>query len=233
MESMQYHSLVMIIFRSFVTDDPMRDTARFSTASTAMLGSTAGEIVSGSKTCLQTLLHLFYHCHGFEAYHIFLLQIFEQLGFDSIRRLRKLKSLGKDQTRESKAFRITLMLCAKGLDDQGQNFYLSECVSRVLRDEMDSCDVKEFQDWVPAKGNQAREPLMKEYVHSEYPVNIVSITQDPSDRRLHRLLEKIPALPEHRISSRGTDMDQEDVRRENLRQEGGSSRSWRNVIFEQ
>jgi hypothetical protein len=41
-----------------------------------------------SKASLQALLHMFYQRHGFEGFHIFLLQVLVQLGFDALKRLR-------------------------------------------------------------------------------------------------------------------------------------------------
>lgn len=180
---MQYHSVAILVLRPLIMEHGLMNAYDF---------NNTAELVSTAQSCLITLLHLFYHCHGFEAYYIFLLQVFSQIGFDSIERLRELERARHSLYPEGKAIRATLMLCAKGLHDQGQNFYLSECVYKILCKSMSSDDTKCFRDWTNITGDEDREPLMIEHVHSEYPVNISAITQDPSDHRLYRLLENWP-----------------------------------------
>ncbi|KAL6710509.1 hypothetical protein ACN47E_008557 [Coniothyrium glycines] len=194
---MQYHNLVTMVFRPFIMNEATAATTDASGTFEDRAGFNPLELVTSAKASLQILLRLFYHRYGFEGYHIFMLQILGQLGFEAIERLRELDSTQKGSSAEGKALRATLLLCAKGLDDQGQNFHLSECVSRILRDNMSEGDIAILHEWAPRKDDENREPLAKDSVYSEYPVNIVSITQDPSDRRLCRILGNRPHSPLH------------------------------------
>lgn len=83
---------------------------------------------------------------------------------------------------------------------------------------MDPADVALLEKWAQIKDDEGAEPLMKEHVHPEYPVNVVAITQDPSDRRLHRLLEATSKLSLQ-------DGDSHQSRNRN------PSRSWRSIVL--
>jgi hypothetical protein len=161
---------------------------------------------------------MFYHRHGFEDYYIFLLQVLVQLGFDSLERLRTPEAQQQHFPAVMKATRATLILCAKGLRDQGRNFYLSELVFRILRDKMNPVDVKLLKDWAQIKDEEKRERLMAEHVYGEYPVNVEGITSDPTERRLHRLLASMGdlKLPNDTVEP------SKDER---------ASRTWRSIVF--
>lgn len=161
---------------------------------------------------------MFYHRHGFEAYYIFLLPILVQLGFDSIERLRTPEAQQEHFPPIMKATRATLILCATGLRDQGRNFFLSELVFRILQDKMNPVDLKLLKDWARIKGEDKREKSMLEHVHSEYPVNVKSISSDPTDRRLNRLLQSMGDLKLPNDTAEPTPQDR-------------TSRTWRSIVF--
>lgn len=144
----------------------------FVSLGTSIDGSDSGDmgdfrpdiLVASSKACLGTLLHMFYHRHGFDTYCIFLLQVLVQLGFDALERLRIPDAQQTYSPQVLKATRSTLILCAKGMHDQGRNFYLSECVFRIMRDKMSPMDVRLLREWAHIKDEDERERLMTEHV---------------------------------------------------------------------
>jgi hypothetical protein len=161
---------------------------------------------------------MFYHRHGFEDYYIFLLQVLVQLGFDSLERLRTPEAQQQHFPAVMKATRATLILCAKGLRDQGRNFFLSELVFRVLRDKMNPVDARLLKDWAQIKDDGKRERLMAEHVYGEYPVNVEGITSDPAERRLHRLLASTGDL---KLSNDNVEPSKDER----------VSRTWRSIVF--
>ncbi|KAF1945718.1 hypothetical protein EJ02DRAFT_396085 [Clathrospora elynae] len=215
---MQYHNLVTMTFLPFLESEASYNGPDNGVTFQNYAGFSPANLISSSKASLQTLLHLFYHRHGFEAYYIFLLQVLVQLGFDALARLRNPEVKQQILSPLMKATRATLILCAKGLRDQGHNFFLSELVFRILRDKMHPVDVRLLKDWAHIKDEDEREHLMMEHVHGEYPVNVESITDDPTNQRLHRLL-----------TSMG-DLKLPDERTEALR-DPRQSRTWRSIVF--
>ncbi|CAN9445111.1 unnamed protein product [Alternaria alternata] len=215
---MQFHNLVTMTFQPFLQHETSSNQPHDGGAFEIDAGFSPARLYAASKASLQTLLHMFYHRHGFEAYYVFLLQIFVQLGFDSIERLRTPEARQEHFPAKMKATRATLILCAKGLHDQGRNFFLSELVFRILRDKMDPVDVKLLKDWARIEDENRREKLMLEHVHSEYPVNVGSISSDPTDQRLNRLLQSMGDLKLPNDTAEPLQPDR-------------TSRTWRSIVF--
>ncbi|KAF2186137.1 hypothetical protein K469DRAFT_726495 [Zopfia rhizophila CBS 207.26] len=202
---MQYHNLMTMTFSPLIAVETAFNPPDSSTSLLDYINYSPAQTVAYSKTCLETLLHMFYQLHGFESYYAFLLQILIQLGFDAVEKLWSTSSSTStaattttttttgDQDKlvdneDIKAVRSTLMLCAKGLRDQGRNFYLSEVVFRVLKDKMREEDVALLRDWARIGDEEERDRLWREHVHGEWPVNVVGITQDPEGLRLDNLV---------------------------------------------
>jgi hypothetical protein len=215
---MQFHNLVTMTFQPFLENEKSFNQPNERGAFQKYAGFSPARLYAASKASLQTLLHMFYHRHGFEAYYIFLLQILVQLGFDSIERLRTPEAQQTHFPAVMKATRATLILCAKGLRDQGKNFFLSELVFRVLRDRMDPVDVKLLKDWADIKDEDRREQSMMEHIHGEFPVNVESITSDPTEQRLNRLLQSMGDLK----------LPNDTVKPS---QQERASRTWRSIVF--
>ena len=173
---MQFHNLVTLTFQPFLHHGTRLDQPQDRGAFEIDASFSPARLYAASKASLQTLVHMFYHRHGFETYYIFLLPILVQLGFDSIERLRTPEAQQEHFPPIMKATRATLILCAKGLRDQGRNFFLSELVFRILQDKMNPVDLKLLKDWARIKGEDKREKSMLEHVHSEYSVNVKSIS---------------------------------------------------------
>jgi hypothetical protein len=215
---MQFHNHVTMTFQPFLEKEKSFNQPHDRDAFENYAGFGPARLYAASKASLQTLLHMFYHRHGFEAYYIFLLQVFVQLGFDSIERLRSPEAQQEHFPARMKATRATLILCAKGLRDQGHNFFLSELVFRILRDKMNPVDVKLLKDWAHIKDEDKREKSMMEHVHGEYPVNVESITSDPSEHRLNRLLQSMGDL---KLPNETAESNQQER----------ASRTWRSIVF--
>jgi hypothetical protein len=215
---MQYHNLATMTFHPFLQSETSFNRLTRGGSFQEYSGFSPARLYGESKASLQTLLHMFYHRHGFEDYYIFLLQVLVQLGFDSLERLRTPEAQQQHFPAVMKATRATLILCAKGLRDQGRNFYLSELVFRILRDKMNPVDVKLLKDWAQIKDEEKRERLMAEHVYGEYPVNVEGITSDPTERRLHRLLASMGDL---KLPNDTVEPSKEER----------ASRTWRSIVL--
>jgi hypothetical protein len=216
---MQFHNLVTMTFQPFLQSETSFNRPNDRDAFQKHSGFSPAKLFAASKASLQTLVHMFYHRHGFEAYYIFLLQVLVQLGFDALERLRTPEAQQEHFPAVMKATRATLILCAKGLRDQGRNFFLSELVFRILRDKMNPVDVKLLKDWAHIKDEEKREHSMMEHVHGEYPVNVEGISSDPTDHRLSSLLGSMGGLK--LPSDKGKSPTKDDK----------ASRTWRSIVF--
>ncbi|KAK4661170.1 LOW QUALITY PROTEIN: uncharacterized protein QC763_704630 [Podospora pseudopauciseta] len=93
------------------------------------------------RTQYETLLRLYYLRHGFEALDVFIMVSLMTLAFITTKELEDTRlSLAQPPSEEQKAhidsLRATLVLCTRGLYDQGKSYYLSQTIFRLVRSGM-------------------------------------------------------------------------------------------------
>ncbi|KAI2468404.1 hypothetical protein F4781DRAFT_269312 [Annulohypoxylon bovei var. microspora] len=169
---MHYHVLLISLFEPFLQMD--------------YIGSetSPAQIVGHSKACFETLVRIYYLRHGFESLDSALIQFLHLLGFSA---LRDTSSVEKGSM-EYETLRSTLMLCAKGLREQGRNCYVSEAVFRLFKQ-----SVSEEDDLLLSGNTEMEEghgPLdhMVQEVRSQWPIGSFSMTGDTEECTLTRFL---------------------------------------------
>ncbi|KAK4180196.1 hypothetical protein QBC36DRAFT_384517 [Triangularia setosa] len=89
------------------------------------------------RTHYETLLRLYYLRHGFEALDTFIMMSLMTMAFITTKELEDIRFSVQPYSEERKAhinsLRATLVLCAKGLYDQGKSYYLSQTIFRLVR----------------------------------------------------------------------------------------------------
>ncbi|OTA97230.1 hypothetical protein M434DRAFT_387002 [Hypoxylon sp. CO27-5] len=167
-----YHILLISLFEPFVQMGYIHAEANPNT------------IVSHSKACFETLMRLYYLRHGYESLDTTLIQFLHLLGFSA---LRDISSAEKGSTKHE-AIRSTLMLCAKGLWDQGQNYYMSEAVFRLFMQSMRTEDVLLFKETTEIEYSDGRLDHMAREIRSQWPIGIFSMADDHGDRTLEHFI---------------------------------------------
>ncbi|KAH8653825.1 putative C6 transcription factor [Xylariales sp. PMI_506] len=152
----------------------------------------ASTILSSSKISMESVLRLYYARHGFEHCDTMLLMPLHFVGFTA---LKDLASATDELTKPT--LLSTVVLCAKGLRSQASNFYIAEAVFILLRDAMARDDVRHLRELPSIQDEDGRKSLVRDHVHSQYPINIISISADPETQRLDSLVR---AFSEHKIS---------------------------------
>ncbi|KAI1213704.1 uncharacterized protein F4807DRAFT_449741 [Annulohypoxylon truncatum] len=141
-------------------------------------------IVSQSRICFETLMRIYYLRHGFECLDTTLVQFLHLLGFSTLDEI----SVTENGSAANEAIRSTLMLCAKGLWEQGQNYYLSEAVFRMLRQSMSVEDVTILGDIVEVEDGDGPLNLMAQELRSRWPIGAFSKADDSKDRTLEHFI---------------------------------------------
>ncbi|KAH7041207.1 uncharacterized protein B0I36DRAFT_427472 [Microdochium trichocladiopsis] len=140
---------------------------------------------------LETLLRIYFLRHGFECADAYVIQPLSLMGFENVQKL-KMDPYGP----RSEAARSSLILAAKGLWDQGQNFYVARTTLSLLRETLQQADphqveVRLLDREVDFKEQRnAAEQLQIRHVSSRWPPSMASITEDPEGQRLHSLVER-------------------------------------------
>ncbi|KAK9426263.1 hypothetical protein SUNI508_02704 [Seiridium unicorne] len=132
-----------------------------------------GTIVAQSKASLETLVRLYYLRHGFESYDPTMVLFVSLLAWSSLRDHRKMQA--ERNSPHIDAVLSTLVLCAKSLWDQGNNYFLSEVIFRLFKSCLPSKDeVRLLREVVEADEDASRIRLMIQEVRSTWPVGIFS-----------------------------------------------------------
>ncbi|KAF2009605.1 hypothetical protein BU24DRAFT_428504 [Aaosphaeria arxii CBS 175.79] len=153
---------------------------------------TARAAVTHSNLSLTALVHMFYHLHGFESWYTYAFRHISVVGFTALESLHPTTPnplLPEDKTR---AIRATLLLCAKGLHDQGRNIYVSEMAFYLLREAMkEEATQLNFFD-LEREQITARKALLKNHARTDLLINVASFDCSNLDKyRAERLIANL------------------------------------------
>lgn len=146
------------------------------------------EIVISSRACMESVVRLYYTRHSFEHLDTIMVTYLLFVGFNA------LKMLGTANPQDHDAVLSTAVLCAKGLRDQSRFYCIAEAIFMVLRDSIDPSAAHLLKDFAHIEDEEERKQLVARQLQSAYPVNIVSIADDPEKQRLSRLVEAYTGL---------------------------------------
>lgn len=144
----------------------------------------------------ETLLRLYYLRHSFEAADNWIVYFLTILGNQSCDKVNRGAALETLDPSTFNSFRSTLILCAKGLYDQGRSTHIASIVCHVLRDQMRKQDLLLLSSHANMTGLDIDDQaIMKQKVLSEWPVP--SVGMNATTRRevsLGALMNKVEDL---------------------------------------
>ena len=144
-------------------------------------------IVQHCRVSLELLMRLYYLRHGFEYWDTLLLQFLMVQGFNSLRELYSSQTY-MDPTQRNMIL-STVFLCLKGLREQGNSIYLAEAVFTMMRGNIHPSDMEPLQLLFDIEKEEERKVLVAGQIRSNWPINIISLTDDPEQKRFDRLIE--------------------------------------------
>jgi hypothetical protein len=130
--------------------------------------------VAYALRCLETVLRLYYLRYSFEHTDTFLTYFLSILADITIESMNS-ASISPNDEETLKILRATLILCVKGLYDQGQHIFVSSIICRLMQDRMTDKDMNELRRCTTWEDHQ---PLVPEYAEVAFPVNILKIKPD-------------------------------------------------------
>jgi hypothetical protein len=150
------------------------------------------DLLADAKRSFETILRLYYLRHGWESSDVY---IAHGLNFLANMAMARMKSAVNPTDQELDEARSTLLLAAKGLNEQGKNYYLTYILFRVLAKEMDPADVSIMQTFLSLRRDDGEaDQLRMKHVHAQYPANIVRLGDDPESQRLCNLVEDLSVV---------------------------------------
>jgi hypothetical protein len=184
--SIEYYGTLIKLFQSILSDED-------SEPESPAMDKTFRDVIKYSEIRLETLIRLHYLRHSFDEYSPRLMYWLIFLGNMAVEGIRANNGdpTGRSAHRPSnKTLRSTLILCAKGLYSQGENYHLAVPVYRALRDRMKPSDVDLLRTYVTTRDSDADQPLMMQYIQSQWPVPIIKLSEDPKMGSLEKLVSK-------------------------------------------
>ncbi|KAF4873399.1 Nitrogen assimilation transcription factor nirA [Colletotrichum siamense] len=176
-ETIYYYHLLLMIYEPLLAARKGRDAA-------------LQKVVADAKKYLQTLIRLYYLRHGYEAMDLFLVIPLMLTGYDCINAILEEKS-----EHQIEILRSTLILVAKGLQNQRRNHYLAEALFRVIRGRMRPQEVALLRSSMTFDDDQEMEKHdMVQAVRSHWPVSIVKKQEEVDDHILTHLVESYGSL---------------------------------------
>ncbi|KAI9163566.1 nitrate assimilation regulatory protein nira [Paramyrothecium foliicola] len=161
-----------------------------------------------SKICLETLVRLYYLRHGFNGSDALLTNFLILIAFQSITKLKTgippplSSSSSSDASMPGMTAspftaldlsdaRAALILAEKGLEEQGRCYFFSQTVFHVVLNSMSPEDAQLVQHYanVPSEGPDERR-MRAEHVHSDFPIEIVTVTDGATSQSLNKLTKK-------------------------------------------
>ena len=150
---------------------------------------TADAQIANSNLCFETLMHLYYLRHSFEGCDAYLTHNLAVLAFTTLNSLKS--AVSSLSTTEIEDIRGTLILTAKDLDGQGENYHLTRTIFHILRADMMPKDESITTRTTSVRlEDELDTDLRMEYIQAQYPINITNIAESPDNMRLSNIIKK-------------------------------------------
>ncbi|PMB70555.1 Nitrogen assimilation transcription factor nirA [Beauveria bassiana] len=152
-----------------------------------------------SKICFETILRLYYLRNGYDGGNMLLLHCLAVLSFNALAERQSPGTVTDLASQEDK--RNTLILAAKGLHDQGKNYFMSATISRVLQSQMAPEDLDIVSQYCTSHSEQPTvQQARAEHVKAQYPLNIVNMSDVPEEQRLGNMIKQYEELAIQQVS---------------------------------
>ena len=151
---------------------------------------TPQDIISRAKIRLETLVRLYYLRHSFESCDTFMVYFLMLLGNLTLEDLATDAKTKDSALADPQAFRSTLILCAVGLNSQGQSYHLGNLVYRAFLDRMKPDDMDLVKAFTPSQDVDDDQLLMAQDIRSQWPIPIIKINEDPKTANLETLVKE-------------------------------------------
>jgi hypothetical protein len=155
------------------------------------------KIMAHAHASEEMLIRLFYLRHGFWSFDATIslwLMTVGNLAMAEERRARDNTSSDEKQKDQSTSVPLsTIILCAKGMLEQGRNSYLQQAMFYAFRVSMNSEILELVDRHLQEPSSTAMDVVDEEFIstnlNSNLPINVVSLADDIKDKEIFRVFE--------------------------------------------
>ncbi|KAM3494163.1 hypothetical protein MY3957_002615 [Beauveria namnaoensis] len=154
-------------------------------------------VANHARLCFETLMRLYYLRHGYEMSDTYITHALATLGFATLNQLMQPSADGMVATERTDEIRSTVFLMAKGLADQGRNYFIPYTIFELIKHSLTADDTRTLQRFLSPPisfGETASGRLRADHIQAQYPVNIVDMTRHPEQKRLGNMIRDFSAL---------------------------------------
>jgi hypothetical protein len=144
--------------------------------------------ITNSNLCFETLMRLYYLRHGFEGCDAYLTDNLAVLAFTTLNSVKS--AVSSLSTTEIDGIRGMLLLTAKELDGQGENYHLTRTIFHIRADMMPKGESITTRTTSVRLEDGLDTDLRMEYIQVQSPINITNIAESPDNMRLSNIIEK-------------------------------------------
>ncbi|KAJ4406241.1 hypothetical protein N0V91_004693 [Didymella pomorum] len=144
-------------------------------------------IIRSLEVKLEFLMRLYYMRHSFVNHSPWLIYPMARLGNHA----NELLEGGSDEDPgKLDGYRSTIILCAKALESQAHNFHVATSLGIQLHSIVKPEMLQLLQTYVKAVDvESAEEEMVAHHPHSQWPIPIINLGDDPEKARVDRLIE--------------------------------------------
>ncbi|KAF4944570.1 hypothetical protein FSARC_14641 [Fusarium sarcochroum] len=134
---------------------------------------------------LETLLRIYYLRHGFGRLDMLLLDYLVFLAFTNLRHLET-----SSDPAQVESLRSTVLLSAKGLQEQGHIYFLAMTMFQLLYRDMKPEEVGLFGRFVTMGQGDPQQEIPTDFIHSQWPIKVTGLDEQSENKLLDQLVKE-------------------------------------------
>lgn len=137
-------------------------------------------------------MRLYFLRHGYETSDTYLTHTLAVMAFMALGQLSSaVRSTPSASLSEIEDLRSTVYLAAKGLVDQGKNYYIPYTLFEVIRRQVSPDDVDRLLSFLDIReSREGSSRLRTDHIQAQYPVNILDMADHPDQKRLGNMIRE-------------------------------------------
>lgn len=190
---MHYYNIILSLFDPFASMEDEAPQPLHSSGGRFASAPSPRQIVQDARDSLELLVRLFYSRHGFGLSDSTLTLWLMHVGNNARSEFSGAVARGDPQGEE--AALSTLILCVKGMQEQGHNHYLHQAIFHMFKKGLPLDDASPLTRHIMDEdAMHLGEKFRADHVQSNWPVNIIGVAEDPAERQLKKVVEDLEQM---------------------------------------
>lgn len=190
---MYYHQVIALLFMPFADQEQHFPRSTSRSQDVVRTEEHPYHILTSARQCMDALVRLYYARHGFETWDSSIPQFLLSVGFSAIAELSSNVEMDWEQRR---AILSSVVLCVKGLYDQGKNVFVSEVICYLLWHAIAAEDQVVLEGFSDIEKTSERVTVLAQHVHSSWPMPIARKAEDLEEYHIDNLIRAARASRE-------------------------------------